>query len=183
MLHVQLFTDGSVNTQFKVGYGAYLVVSAPNTCAETLKDSVKIKRFTHTSSTKLELQTLMWALRDIMILADTNDITLTIYSDSQNIIALPQRRERLEQNNYYSSKGKQLHNTELYQEFYQLSALLKFKLVKVVGHQPTSQKDDIARLFTLVDRASRQALRAEFNLPSLRLIKRMIRDHKAKSLC
>jgi len=38
---------------------------------------------------------------------------------------------------------------------------LDFELVKVQGHQASNQKDDMDRLFTLVDRASRKALRAE----------------------
>ena len=162
MLKMQVFTDGSVNTQLKVGYGAYLVVSDPNTPLEKLKETVKIKRFAPTSSTKLELQTLLWALHDIATLIDLSNITLTVYTDSQNILGLIQRRERLEQNNYQSSKNKPLNNAELYQTFYQLNTKLNFTLVKVAGHQQAHLKDAIDRLFTLVDKAARQALRAEF---------------------
>jgi hypothetical protein len=39
--------------------------------------------------------------------------------------------------------------------------LLNCELVKVRGHQVSNQKDDIDRLFTLVDRASRRALRED----------------------
>ena len=60
MPHLQLYTDGSVNTQLKVGYGAYLLVSELTMSTDTLKEQVKIKRFEQTSSTKLELQTLLW---------------------------------------------------------------------------------------------------------------------------
>jgi len=162
LLHLQLFTDVSVNTQLKVGYGAYLVVAEPDVSLELLKDLVKTKRFTHTSSTKLELQTLLWALQDIMTTTDLRDIKLTVFTDSQNIVGLPHRRERLEKSNYCSSKNKTLNNAELYQAFYQLSTSIKLELVKVVGHQRTSQKDEIQRRFTLVDKAARQALRLEF---------------------
>ena len=162
LLHLQLFTDVSVNTQLKVGYGAYLVVAEPDVSLELLKDLVKTKRFTHTSSTKLELQTLLWALQDIMTTTDLRDIKLTVFTDSQNIVGLPHRQKRLEQNNYSTSKNKQLNNAELYQAFYQLSANIKLELVKVVGHQRTSQKDETHKRFTLVDKAARQALRLEF---------------------
>ncbi|PCJ95217.1 MAG: ribonuclease H [Zetaproteobacteria bacterium] len=162
MLHLQVFTDGSVNTQLKVGYGAYLVVSDQSTPIESLKDKVKVKRFEQTSSTKLELQTLLWSLGETLALADEEELTLTVYTDSQNIIGLPARRTRLEQRNYFSSKNKRLNNYELYQEFYQLTSRIKLKLVKVIGHQESSKKDQIDRLFSLVDKASRRALREEF---------------------
>lgn len=162
MLHLQVFTDASVNAQIKVGYGAYLIVSEQSASIETLKDSVKVKRFEQTSSTKLELQTLLWALDEIINLADPNNTTLTIYTDSQNIIGLPDRRNRLEQSHYFTSKSRRLNNFELYQDFYQLTSNIKCKLVKVAGHQMSSKKDKVDRLFSFVDKASRRALRDEF---------------------
>ncbi len=162
MPHLQVFTDGSVNTRLKVGYGAYLVVVDKCMSIDSLKDKVKIKRFEQTSSTKLELQTLLWALNEIIVLVDEDDITLTIYTDSQNIIGLPSRRINLEQSHYYSSKNKRLNNYELYQEFYRLTSSIKCKLVKLVGHQVSSNKNYIDRLFELVDKGSRRALREEF---------------------
>ncbi len=162
MLHLQVFTDGSVNTQLKVGYGAYLVVTDQCASIASLKEKVKVRRFEQTSSTKLELQTLLWSLDETIAWASERDITLTVYTDSQNIISLPERRTRLEKENYFSSKGKRLNNYELYQEFYRLTSKIKCRLVKVVGHQKASKKDEIDRLFGLVDQASRRALRDEF---------------------
>jgi len=162
MLHLRVFTDGSVNTQLKVGYGACLVVSDLGVSIDSLKDTVKVKRFEHTNSTKLELQTLLWALDETIALNNGSDIALTAYTDSQNIIGLPGRRARLEQNDYFSSKNKRLNNYELYQEFYRLTAKLNCEFVKVIGHQAASKKDEIDRLFGLVDQASRRALRKDF---------------------
>ncbi|MFT6897735.1 MAG: ribonuclease HI [Paraglaciecola sp.] len=162
MLHLQVFTDGSVNTRLKVGYGAYLVVSDQSASIDSLIDRVKVKRFEQTSSTKLELQTLLWSLGETIALTGQRDISLTVYTDSQNIIGLPGRYSRLEQANYFSSKNKRLNNYELYQEFYRLTSIIKCTFVKVVGHQVSSHKDEIDRRFGLVDRASRLALREEF---------------------
>ena len=152
-----LLSDGSVHAQSKIGYGAYLSVPEPGISLEELMSNVRVKRFTQTSSTKLELQTLLWALRDIQV----SGRKVIIYTDSQNIIDLPGRRKQLERNAYRSSKNRLLNNHELYQEFYRLTDLLDYELVKVHGHLPSKQKEDIDRLFTLVDRASRHALRAE----------------------
>ncbi|MCF6254798.1 MAG: ribonuclease H [Gammaproteobacteria bacterium] len=162
MPNLLVFTDGSVDTKLKVGYGAYLLISDLNASIDSLKDTVKVKRFEQTSSTKLELQTLLWSLSETIALANGSEITLTVYTDSQNIIGLPGRRARLEQSNYFSSKNKRLNNYELYQEFYRITSIQKCELVKVVGHQPSSKKDKIDRLFGLVDQASRRALRKDF---------------------
>ncbi len=152
-----LFTDGSVNTQSNIGYGAYLAVAEHGLSLDLLRTRVKVRRFEHTSSTKLELQTLLWALGDIQAMGSK----LIVYTDSQNIMGLQGRRDRFEQNDYRSKKNKRLNNYELYQEFFRMTDLLDCELVKVRGHQVSNQKDDIGRLFTLVDRASRNALRED----------------------
>jgi len=155
MQKLNLFTDGSINTQSNIGYGAYLAVSELRFSVDLLRSRVKVKRFEHTSSTRLELQTLLWALSDIQ----ASQSKVIVYTDSQNIMGLKGRRERFEQNNYRSRKNKLLNNYELYQEFYRMIDLVDCTFVKVHGHRASRQKDAIDRLFTLVDRASRNALR------------------------
>ena len=152
-----LLTDGSVNTRSKIGYGAYLIVTELGHSLDLLRTRVKVRRFEHTSSTKLELQTLLWALSHIQALG----CKVIVYTDSQNIMGLHGRRDRFEQNDYRSKKNKRLNNYELYQEFYRMIDQLDCELVKVRGHQVSNQKEDIDRLFTLVDRASRNALRGD----------------------
>ena len=149
-----LLTDGSVNAQSKIGYGAYLAVSERGLSLDSLRTRVKVRRFEYTSSTKLELQTLLWALSDIQALGRR----VIVYTDSQNIMGLQRRRDRFEQNNYRTKRNKRFNNYKLYQEFYKMIDLLDCELVKVRGHQVSNHKDDIDRLFTLVDRASRNAL-------------------------
>jgi|TARA_B110000971_G_scaffold218172_1_gene256459 ribonuclease HI len=156
-----LLTDGSVNTQTKVGYGACLWLPEFTDSTALLKDTVKVKRFEATSSTKLELETLIWSLHDHLASANKQTIELTVYTDSQNIIDLPRRRERLERDDYFSSNKKQLKNHQLYRVFYSLMDRLHFNLVKVQGHQPSNERDLIAQHFSLVDQAARQALRAD----------------------
>jgi len=157
MDELMLFTDGSVNTQSNIGYGAYLAVSERGLSLNSVRMSVKVRRFEHTSSTKLELQTLLWALNDIQALGRK----VILHTDSQNILGLQGRREQFEQNDYRSKKNKRLSNYELYQEFYRMIDHLDCELVKVRGHQVSNQKDDISKLFTLVDRAARKALRED----------------------
>lgn len=155
MVELMLITDGSVNTRSKIGYGAYLAVTDRSRSTDSLRECIKVRRFEHTSSTKLELQTLLWALADIQ----TSGRQVIVYTDSQNILRLQGRRGRLEGNDYLSNKNEPLRNSELYQKFFRMIDQMDCEFVKVRGHQKSNQKDDIEKLFTLVDRASREALR------------------------
>ena len=154
---VMLFIDGSVHVQSKLGYGAYFVVTETDLCPDALGARVKVRRFEHTSSTRLELQTLLWALSELPASVDT----LTVYTDSQNIIGLHERREQLEKNNYRSKNDRLLNNADLYQALFRITDQFNCTFVKVRGHRLSSEKDALDRLFTLVDRASRSALRKE----------------------
>jgi len=150
-----LFIDGSVNARSKVGYGAYLVMPDYGLPPDLVMSHIKVKRFEHTSSTKLELQTLLWALGDI----EVSGQKVIVYTDSQNIVGLPGRRQRFEQNDYCSKKNRSLNNSDLYREFFTVIDVLDCEFVKVRGHRVSNRKDGMDRLFTLVDRASRKALR------------------------
>jgi len=146
-----------LNPKSNIGYGAYLAVSEFDLSMDSLKKLVKVRRFEQTSSTKLELQTFLWALSDI----DALGRKVILYTDSQNIIGLHKRRKRFEQNDYRSKKNRRIRNYKLYQEFYRITDQLECELNKVRGHLVSNQKDDIDRLFTIVDRASRNALRED----------------------
>lgn len=157
MKQLMLFTDGSVNAQSNIGYGAYLAVPESVLSLDSLRSRVKVRVFENTSSTKLELQTLLWALSEIQ----ASGIKVTVYTDSQNIMGMQARRDLLEQTDYRSNKNRRLNNYKLYQEFYRITDPLDCEFVKVRGHQGSNQKNDIDRLFALVDRASRTALRGD----------------------
>lgn len=157
MKELKLFTDGSVNPKLNIGYGAYLIINEHESFMNTLSSRIKIKRFENTSSTKLELQTFLWAINDL----NFEKSKIIVYTDCQNIIGLKARRERFEKSDYFTKKGKRIKNYKLYREFYKITDKLTCEFIKVSGHKKSNQKDDIDRLFTLVDRASRTALRCD----------------------
>ena len=152
---IVLFTDGSVDVQTGIGYGAYLMVTDMDILPDELKKQVQVRRFENTSSTRLELETLLWAISNV----PPGMKTIRIYTDSQNITGLPGRRKRFENSDYRSKNNRLISNHDLYREFFKLTAMFDFELVKAKGHQPTSAKDAVHRLFALVDKASRKALR------------------------
>ena len=158
MKKIKLFTDSSVNPQEKIGFGAYLKIIDETIPLLQMKKDIKTKRFEDTSSTKLELQTLLWALDEIK--NDSNTL-IEVYTDCQNIIGLENRRRKLESNDYKSSKGKLMNNHILYKLFFEKIDELNLLFIKVKGHKKSSLKDEIDDIFNLVDKASRNALREE----------------------
>jgi ribonuclease HI len=150
-----LFSDISVDPKTGVGYGAYLLLSEYELEAPISKLKIKIKKFENTTSSKLELESLLWAISEIPI----TDSKIIIYTDCQNIINLKDREERLKNSGYLNKNGVFLKNHELYKKFYQLQDLYDCDFIKVKGHKKPQDKDMADRYFTLVDKASREALR------------------------
>lgn len=155
MKKIKLFIDSSVSPQEKIGFGAFLFLDEKNISLEEMRKNIKIKRFENTSSTKLELQTFLWALDEI----NDKDIIIEVYTDCQNIIGLQDRRKKLEKNNFHSLAGKLMNNHELYKDFFEKIDKLNLIFIKVKGHKKNSLKDEIDTIFNLVDKASRNALR------------------------
>ena len=143
-----LFTDASVDPRLGVGFGAYLYLLYDNL---SVVPDIQVKHFVATSSTKLELQTLLWALDQISV------DKITVYTDSQNIVSLPQRRDKLEKAEYLTKSAKPLKNHLLYKEFFRCYDARQLQLVKLKGHM--AQKDELGKIFAQVDKASRKALR------------------------
>ncbi|ADR20380.1 hypothetical protein MATR_20010 [Marivirga tractuosa] len=150
-----LFIDGSVNNHLKVGYGAALLLSENEYSLLNLKERIVIQKFVDTSSTKLELQTFIWAIEELVDSAQK----VVIYTDSQNIIGLPGRRKTLEENDFHSKKGKLLNHHALYLEFFEVLDSIDCEFVKVKGHKVGRDKDFIDDIFSMVDRAARKAIR------------------------
>ncbi|WAC07048.1 MAG: ribonuclease H [Thermodesulfobacteriota bacterium] len=166
MSRIALFTDVSINTNLKIGFGAYLIIPESylkEKLYDLNKKEVKLKKFESTSSTKLEIETLLWSLEELE--KSHKEIALygnvTIYTDSQCIAGLSGRRTKLERSEFKSSKtNKELNNALLYRRFYRFSDRLKFEIIKLKGHSTSIIKDKIHKMFSTVDKGSRKALRA-----------------------
>lgn len=157
---MKLFVDGSAHPQRKIGYGAMLCIEDDRArTVEDWKSEVHTMRFCPTTASRLELETLLWALERV----ETVGKQLTVFTDSQTIVGLPSRRQSLEQKGFRSSKGRELANGDLYQNFYYVWDRLQFELCKVKGHSPTSEKTENGELFAIVDRAARDCLRSEIS--------------------
>jgi len=159
-----LFTDASVNPLLKIGVGACLVLPAsflngPFSRIEKseITGRIVLRRFEDTSSTKLELETVLWALGEQ---GKRLKGRLNLYTDSQCIAGLLKRKPALLGRDFLSRKTNlPLGNALLYQRFYAFHDDLDFKIIQVDGHSRTSVRDSAHRIFSIVDREARRDLK------------------------
>lgn len=163
MISHALFTDVSVDPQQRRGVGACLLLALPLAAAPDLgllSGQLRFRQFTDTSSTMLELQTVLWGVelfREQTVEPEFG--ALRVHTDSQCVAGLFGRRVRLEAGGYNSARsGSLLANAALYREFYAAADALGFEVVKLAGHTATAGLDREQRLFTLVDRGARREL-------------------------
>ena len=163
-----LFTDVSVNPQRKVGVGGYLLVplsfleQEPHTVVQgAVSNLLKTRKFEETSSTKLELQTVLWALDDVLEeLTGSSCGSLQIYTDSQCVAGILARRAALTNADFIAKRsGQPLAHAPLYRAFYAKYDQLGFQLIKVAGHASTHTHDTVHRIFSYVDRDVRKELK------------------------
>ena len=162
-----LFTDVSLNPQLKLGIGGYLLV--PTEYLKILPHDIewgaisawlRFRRFTETSSTKLEVQTVLWALKNFRKEFNCSDLgSVRIYTDSQCVAELLGRRAGLNANDFIARRtGRPLKNATLYREFFKAYDELRFELIKVAGHSRAFSHDTVQRIFSFVDKEVRREL-------------------------
>ncbi len=168
MKNYSLFTDASVGPKLKVGVGGHIIVpesflrNPPNLIKVSELDKILVlRRFEDTSSTKLEVQTVLWALEEYCtgpIISGPGK--LHIYSDSQCVEGLLSRRARLESSGFHSRGGNRLlRNAPLYGRYYEFHDRLKFDVTKVAGHTRSRSRNTVQRIFSFLDQKVRKALK------------------------
>jgi len=166
-----LLTDSRVSPGLKLGVGAYVMLPASllDSPAGLIEKSeitgqLTVRRFEDTSSTRLELQTVLWALTEVRLAPQGS---LTIYSDSQCVSGLLKRKRRLLAEGFISKKTDQeLGNASLYRTFYKFHDTLGFRIVKVAGHSASRAQDTAHRIFSFVDKEARKALKLWLKEPA-----------------
>lgn len=168
MNNYSLFTDASLNPMRKVGVGGYIFVSesfVKNSSSRIniseLNEILVLRRFEDTSSTKLEVQTVLWALEEYCIRsAGSESGRLHLYSDSQCVEGLLSRRVRLESSGFQCRRGSRLlKNASLYRQYYEFHDRLKFDVTKVAGHTPSHSRNTIERIFSVIDQKVRKEVK------------------------
>ncbi len=164
---VALFTDVSLDPLRKQGIGGYLILPA-SFLSLPLKDITKadvsgrlvLRKFENTSSTQLEVQTVLWALGECHREQKASGIEkILVYTDSQCVAGLLKRRPGLEAGGFVSKRTNTLlKHAALYRRFYELYDELGFEVIKVAGHTRSSSRDTVHRIFSYLDQGVRKAL-------------------------
>jgi predicted GIY-YIG superfamily endonuclease len=164
---IALFTDVSLNPELKLGVGAYVAVPGSFLQASfrtiersEVADRLKVRRFEGTSSTKLEVQTVLWALEEYRTSKVPEHGKLRLYTDSQCVSGLLKRRLPLSAGGFLSKRtDRPLRNAPLYRAFYEFHDELGFEVIKVEGHSASRLHDTAHRIFSFVDKEVRKALK------------------------
>lgn len=160
-----IFTDVSLNPQNKIGIGGMLLLADTDfdrivneIDSADISKRIMIKRFVDTSSTQLEVETVLWALDEYRS-HEKPGANLFLYTDSQCVCGLPGRRNNLEGKNFRNSRNEPLKHGNLYRKFYDYLDLFEFIITKIEGHSPMKSRDNLHRVFTVLDRMVRVELR------------------------
>lgn len=137
MKHIKIYTDGACSGN--PGPGGWATVFFLKNGAKLLKGNE-----TETTNNRMELLAVIKALRKIQELNETkglDDIMFLIHSDSSYVVNSVNLGWvfKWQMNEWVTTKGDDVKNKDMWEEFVKLKARLemngvKFKLVKVKGH-------------------------------------------------
>jgi ribonuclease HI len=172
--YVTIFIDSSFDPGRRLGVSGFLCI--PNCPDEILANSeivwklyspalVKTRIVENTTNTRLELQTLLWALESLRL--DNGNMSyremglITVYTDCRAAVNLLPRRKRLESDNYLSKrKGATLVNADIYRKIFTLCDELSPEIVWIRGHALKKDRIGIQKVFSEIDKLVRNQLRS-----------------------
>lgn len=148
MNEITIYTDGSCHTQHKVGAWAAIILVDNN---EILLDGHEL----NTTHNRMELLSVITALEYIEEQKLPFSKT-TVKSDSQYVIKIKERKEKLKQANFITKKGKEIQNKDLVIRLIKFIETIELEFIKVKAHQ---KKTNIRNYNIDVDKTSRKIVR------------------------
>lgn len=119
-----IYTDGSCNTQNGLGAWVAIILSGE-------EKTVLSGRVPDTTHNRMELYAVIAGIRHV----EKAFKSLRIFSDSQYVTGLMERREKLMAAGFITSKGTEIRNADLVKEFYALGGYIELTFIKVKAHQ------------------------------------------------
>jgi ribonuclease HI len=151
---ITVFTDGSCHNQLKTGGWASIIFVG--------KEKITLKGHeAETTHHRMELVAVLEAMR---FLQKNNHLgqPVTIYSDSQYVVDLLQRRERLTTSGFRTKKLRPIRNADLVQLVLQYIDAPGITLVKLKSHLRSSTHESLIN--REVDMLSREMMRIAFRV-------------------
>ena len=145
---ITIYTDGSCHTQLKIGaWAAVILVDG--------KKKILTGKAENTTHNRMELTAVIDAL---MYVQNNYGVTreIKIISDSQYVIGLTAREQKLSANDFITKKGKPVQNADLVKQLLFLLNTMNVNLEKIKAHQQKTGVDDYN---IEVDKLSRKLVR------------------------
>ena len=129
---IQIYTDGSCHTQLKIGGWAALIFF--NEKSEQLTG--------HETDTTHNRMELLAVLKALDFVEKNNKIfsEIEIFSDSQYVVRILERKEKLARNQFLTKAGKPIRNVDLVKLLIEYLDRLPFHFIKVKAHQKKNGK-------------------------------------------
>lgn len=145
---INIYTDGSCNPAYKIGGWAAIILFEEQ---EIILKGEELK----TTHNRMELFSVIKALEYI---EDQNLITsrIIINSDSQYVVKLIERKEKILNTKFLTKKGNAVRNRNLVEKIFYYIEHLNLDFVKVKAHQKKSESRNYNRD---VDKISRKIVR------------------------
>ena len=145
---ITIYTDGSCHTQLKIGaWAAVILVDG--------KKKILTGKAENTTHNRMELTAVIDAL---MYVQNNYGVTreIKIISDSQYVIGLTAREQKLSANDFITKKGKPVQNADLVKQLLLLLNKMNVTLEKIKAHQ---QKTGVDEYNIELDKLSRKLVR------------------------
>jgi ribonuclease HI len=148
MSTVKIYTDGSCNTTLKIGGWAAIIFLNDE------KNTLTGTEF-NTSHNRMELTAVIESLKFVEKQINS-EILVNVYSDSQYVIRIPERIEKLKSNYFLTARGKPVRNADLIEKLIHLIEIANIEFIKVKAHQ---KKNELENYNREADKISRKKVR------------------------
>ena len=146
--NITIYTDGSCHTQHKIGGWAAIILVED--------EEIGLQDYElNTTHNRMELQAVIKTLEYI----ENNKLeykTIIIKSDSQYVVRIRERKEKLKAADFITKKGTPIQNKDLVLQLIHYIESMNLEFVKVKAHQ---KKTSVRNYNIDVDKRSRQIVR------------------------
>lgn len=132
---ISIYTDGSCDPSYRIGAWVSIILSGNE--KKILKG-----HFHDTTHQRMELTAVIHALEYMQKSGLTSQV-ITLYTDSQYVVGLPNRKDKLKASNFTTKKKDTLQNADLIARFFTLVDNHPIILVKVKSHQKNSYDEQL----------------------------------------
>ena len=147
-----MYTDGSCHTQLRLGAWAAIIINGN-------EQKILTGTTTDTTHQRMELTAAIEAIKFVQFHYPATT-AIDLISDSQYVVDLPGRMQKLAAANYKTKQGKAIQNASLVQQLFQLYKNSNINFTKIKAHLKKTGLDD----YNIgVDKLCRKLVREKVN--------------------